>query len=214
MITFARDGFFLLLYQVLRAMTVRKALYAAITILLLSFSVSFMMRAVEARYMFTDASQIPQTEVGIVLGASIVQGRPSPILGKRADAAIQLYKAGKISKILVTGDDGKPGYDEVTPVRTYLIGAGIPSESIMLDRAGFDTYSSMHRARHVFQVTSATVITQEFHLPRALFIARSLGINAYGFVASGGEGFTREYFREVPASIKAIFDLAMRRQPQ
>lgn len=195
-------------------MTVRKVLFAAIAILLLSFSVSFMMRAAETRYTYADIAQVPQTEVGIVLGASIVQGKPSPILKNRADAAIQLYKAGKISKILITGDDGQPGYDEVTPVRTYLVGAGIPSENIMLDRAGFDTYSSMHRARNVFQVTSATIITQEFHLPRAIFIARSLGVDAYGFVAPGGEGFTREYFREVPASIKALIDLATRRQPQ
>ncbi|MCI0559484.1 MAG: YdcF family protein, partial [Nitrososphaera sp.] len=112
-----------------------------------------------------------------------------------------------------TGDDGERDYNEVTPVRAYLTDAGIPPEDIFLDHAGFDTYSSMYRATHVFHVTSATIVTQDFHLPRALYIARHLGLTAYGVVAKGHGGLWRDYAREIPASVKALWDLALYREP-
>lgn len=172
------------------------------------------MRIVEGRYIFTDVASVPQSDVGIVLGASVVQGKPSPILQARAGAAVRLYEVGQIKKILVTGDDDQPDYDEVTPVSRYLLDAGISPEDIILDHGGLDTYSSMYRARNVFDVSSAIVITQDFHMPRALFLARALGMDAYGFVAVGGDMLTREYAREIPASIKAGVDLLAKRKPR
>jgi SanA protein len=164
-------------------------------------------------FTYTSLSTVPHAQVAVVLGASVYLGQPSPILKARADAAIALYKAGKVDKILVTGDNGALSHDEVTPVRKYLLDAGIPAGDIFLDHAGFDTYSSMYRARDVFEVKSMIITTQDFHLPRALFIARHLGITAYGYVASGG-GQWNDYVREIPASIKAIIDLAIRRVPK
>ena len=166
------------------------------------------------RLMFTSASDVPQTEVAVVLGASVVHGVPSPVLAERADVAIALYEQKKVAKILVTGDNGALSHDEVTPVRKYLLDAGIPAQDIFLDHAGFDTYSSMYRARNVFGARSITIATQDFHLPRSLFIARSLGLTAYGVEAEGGDHTAYEYVREIPASLKALLDIITRRVPK
>lgn len=172
------------------------------------------MRAAVARYIHASVSKVPSTEVAIVLGASVVRGEPSPVLAKRADAAILLYKESKVKKILVTGDNGALSHDEVTPVRKYLLDAGVAPEDIFLDHAGFDTYSSMYRARDIFGARSATVVTQDFHLPRALWIARTLGLEAQGVVAGGGESSHALYVREIPASLKAFFDVMIGRKPK
>ncbi len=163
---------------------------------------------------YANPDDVPRTDVAIVLGASVSDGMPSPILAARADEAIELYLKGKVRKILVTGDNGALSHDEVTPVRKYLLAAGIPAEDIFLDHAGFDTYSSMYRARAVFEVKSATIVTQDFHMPRAVLVARSLGIAAYGVVALGSRADIFEYLREIPASWKALVDLALRRVPK
>jgi SanA protein len=99
----------------------------------------------------------------------------------------------------------------VNPVRKYLLASGIPDADIYLDHAGFDTYSTMYRARDIFQVTSVIISTQGFHLPRAIFIARSLGLEAEGIVAPGGdegEQFLKNYSREIFANMKAVLNLA------
>lgn len=175
--------------------------------------VPVLFRFAETRHMHDEVHELPETDVALVLGASVRAGVPSPILEERAHAAIQLYLAGKVDKILVTGDDSVRSNDEVTPVRKYLQSAGIPDEDIFLDHAGFDTYSSMYRARAIFDVSSATIVTQDFHLPRAVYIARALGIEAVGLNARGG-GTASDYVREIPASFKAIFDVLIDRQPK
>lgn len=172
------------------------------------------MRFSVQRFMFTSVPGAPQTEVAMVLGASVAHGLPSPVLAARADVAIALYRAGKVGKILVTGDNGALSHDEVTPVRKYLLDAGIPAQDIFLDHAGFDTYSSMYRARDIFGARSITIATQDFHLPRALFIAHSLGLTAYGVIAQDGENTAYGYVREIPASFKALLDIFTRRVPK
>ena len=176
--------------------------------------VPMFLRLAVAPYTFTSVSEVPHTQIAIVLGASVIHGAPSPVLAKRADMAIALYRAGKVDKVLVTGDNGDLSYDEVTPVRKYMIDAGIPASDIFLDHAGFDTYSSMYRAIHIFQVDSMTIVTQDFHMPRALYIARHLGAAAYGLVAEGETRASENYLREIPASLKALFDLMFHRFPR
>jgi SanA protein len=172
------------------------------------------MRLAVAPYIYVSDQMIPLTQVAIVLGASVEDNKiPSPILAERANAAIKLYEDGKVSKILVTGDNATTDYNEVNPVQHYLLAAGIPPQDIFLDHAGFDTYSSMYRAKTVFDATSAIIVTQDFHLPRAVFTARALGMQAYGYDAPGGGSFF-DYLREIPASAKALWDLATRRVPQ
>jgi len=191
-----------------------RAAVVLLGLLALAMIIPIAMRSSLQAFILQPSDSIPQTEVAIVLGASVVHGMPSPILAARADGAIALYRAGKVSKILVTGDNGALSHDEVTPVRKYLLNAGVRPEDIFLDHAGFDTYSSMYRAREVFQAQSLIIVTQDFHLPRALWIARHLGLNAYGMVAAGSEGSVFDYLREIPASLKALYDVWTHRMPK
>jgi SanA protein len=193
--------------------------YRALSILLLAAAVAILvvplvMQWIVAPYTYANTADVPSADVAIVLGASVFQGQPSPILEARAQEAVDLYNTGKVHKILVTGDNGALSHDEVTPVRKFLLAAGVAPEDIFLDHAGFDTYSSMYRARDVFDASSVIIVTQAYHLPRALFVARMLGLSATGVVADDGAVSVYEYLREIPASWKALIDLLIGRQPK
>lgn len=167
------------------------------------------------KYIYTSISALPKTQVALVLGASVTaEGQLSPILTERANQAIALYKAGKVSKILVTGDNATLTHDEVDPVGRYMVSQGIPMGDIFLDHAGFDTYSSMYRARDVFDVTNLTIVSQPFHLPRAVFIARNLGLTAYASPAPQQGLELYNWLREIPASVKALYDILFSRVPK
>jgi SanA protein len=163
----------------------------------------------------TNQNEIKETDAAIVLGAGLITSEKlSPIFKDRVDTAITLYKEGKVRKILVTGDDGTEEHNEVTPAGEYLLTQGIPSNDIFLDHAGFDTYSSMYRAREVFLIRSGTITTQSFHLPRAVFIARMLGIDAYGVPADQHAYSYKNNIREILADVKAVLDIITRRIPK
>lgn len=171
--------------------------------------------AVAKPHIYNSASDAPNAEVALIPGAAILKdGSLSPIFMDRADMAITLYKAGKVLKILVSGDNSTVSHNEVNPVRLYLLNKGIPDQDIFLDHAGFDTYSTMYRARDIFGVTSVLITTQSFHLPRAIFIARRLGIQAYGVNADVGHMLLRNYVREMFANEKAVFDLTFNTRPK
>ncbi len=158
----------------------------------------------------------PKADAAIVLGARVYQsGALSPVLADRLDTGIQLYKEGKVKKLLLTGDHGQTTYDEVNNMRLYALGQGVPEEDIFMDHAGFSTYESMYRARDVFQVKTAVIVTQEFHLPRALYIARALGLKASGVRADKREYIGEDYlrFRELLANTKAAAQLAVHDRP-
>lgn len=163
----------------------------------------------------TNQEELLPAHTAIVLGAGLIRGgKLSTIFKDRVDIAIALYQAGKVKTILVSGDDGTPTHNEVNPARDYLLTKGIPSKDIFLDHAGFDTYSSMYRAREVFLVDKAIVITQSFHLPRSVFIAHSLGIDAYGIPANQHGYSFKNNIREVFADVKAVFDIISHRKPK
>jgi len=166
-------------------------------------------------YIYDDTNMLPHTQTALIPGAAILyNGDLSPVLRDRVDAAISLYKSEKVAKILVSGDNSTIDHNEVNPVRNYLLKEGIPDEDIFLDHAGFDTYSSMYRARDVFLVSSIVIVSQSFHLPRAVFIARSLGIKAYGFNADNGSYSLKNYAREMLANVRAVLNLAFLRIPK
>ncbi len=121
----------------------------------------------------------------IVLGCGVWGDTPTPLLSDRLDAAISLYKAKVATKILMSGDHGQSNYDEVNVMRNYAITHGVDSEDIFLDHAGFSTYETMYRAHTIFGISKAVVVTQKYHLYRALYDARSLGIDADGTIAVG-----------------------------
>lgn len=125
-----------------------------------------------------------QAEAAIVLGAYVTpSGYLCDMLRDRVETAVELYKNGKVKKLLMSGDHGRESYDEVNHMRLYAEKLGVSAEDIFMDHAGFSTYDSMYRSRDVFQVTSAIIVTQEFHLPRAIYIARTLGLEAKGYKA-------------------------------
>ena len=166
-------------------------------------------------YIYNDATKAPDAEVALIPGAAVLEdGALSPIFIDRVDMAIKLYEAKKVSKILVSGDNSTVIHNEVNPVRLYLISKGVPDQDIFLDHAGFDTYSTMYRARDIFGVSSVLITTQSFHLPRAVFIARQLGIKAYGLNADVGHILFRNYVREMLADEKAVLDLMFNRKPK
>jgi len=157
----------------------------------------------------------PKHDAVIVLGAAVREnGSLSPTLKNRVDTALALYQRGVGKKLLITGDNKTVDYNEVSPVRTYLLELGVPPEDIFLDYAGFDTYDSMYRARSIFEVRSATIVTQSYHVPRAVFLGRSLGIDAYGFRANGGNGGLKNKVRELAANIKAMGNVLLLSNPE
>jgi SanA protein len=162
------------------------------------------LRATEWKYTYENVDDIPRSDVGMILGASIVRGKPSPILEARADAAIALYHKAKISKILISGDGESANYNEIDPVLSYVENAGIPQKDILLDYHGVDTYMSMRRAANEYHITRAIIVTQDFHLARALYLARSMGMTAYGLPADNSGSSIYNYVREIPACIKAV----------
>ncbi len=166
-------------------------------------------------YIYKSAGDSSGAEVAIIPGAAILSnGALSSIFKDRVDMAIGLYKAKKVSKILVSGDNSTVIHNEVNPVRNYLLESGVLDQDIFLDHAGFDTYSTMYRARDIFRVSSTLIVTQSFHLPRAIFIAKKLGISAYGVNADNGPSLFRNYIREVFANEKAVLDLVLHRKPK
>jgi SanA protein len=166
-------------------------------------------------YIYDSPIEVPQADVVLVPGAALARPETlAPIFIDRVEMAIKLYEAKKISKILVSGDNSTLFHNEVNPARIYLLEHGIPDEDIFLDHAGFDTYSSLYRARDVFGVTSVIIATQAFHLPRAVFIARKLGMDAYGVRADTGPVLLYNYIREVFANEKALLNLVFARSPQ
>lgn len=166
-------------------------------------------------YIAETVEGFPHVDAAIVLGAAILpDGTISQVFKDRADTATLLYAQGYADSILVSGDDGTTTHNEVNPAREYLIGRGVPSEAIFLDHAGFDTYSSMYRAREIFLVRSAVITTQPFHLPRAVFIARRLGIEAYGFPADQHHYGIKNNLRELLADVKAVGNILFYRKPK
>lgn len=170
-----------------------------------------------SRHLIISREAAPTSQTILVLGAAVYRdGRLSDMYHDRAQTALDLYNAGKSSVILVSGDNSTKEYDEVTPVKKYLIAAGVPSSSIVLDYAGFDTYDSLYRARNIFGVTSTIIVTQNFHLPRALYIGKKLGISVYGVNADlRTYGDIRYlYLREYGARIKAWLNSVFRSKPK
>jgi len=161
----------------------------------------------------------PQATIGaaLILGARVYgDGTVSPVLEDRLATGLRLYQEGKVSRLLVSGDHGKDGYDEVNAMRAWLEARGVPPAHVFLDHAGFDTYSSVVRARDVFDARRVVVVTQRFHLPRALYIARELGLVADGEPADRRvyRGIVYSEAREIASRTRAFIDVTTHRVPR
>ncbi len=151
----------------------------------------------------------------IVLGCAVWGDTPGILLSDRLDAAISLYKAGVAPKLLMSGDHGREDYDEVSAMRAYAMEQGVPSEDIFMDHAGFSTYETMCRAHDIFGVNKAVVVTQKYHLYRALYDACAFDIKAVGVIATGHEFAeqTKWDIREVLARVKDFFWCVFKPEP-
>lgn len=152
----------------------------------------------------------------IVLGAGIRGSNPSPMLEDRLLTSIELYNDNISNRIIVSGDHGQINYDEVNVMKNYLKEKGIPSEKIFMDHAGFSTYDSIYRAKEIFKAKRVVIVTQKYHLYRALYIAKELDLEAYGVVAN-----KREYqfqlkrdIREIAARIKDFIKCIFKPEPK
>ncbi len=167
------------------------------------------------RYSMDD---VPDRPVGLVLGAGVrPDGRPSFLLAQRLDMAAELYRDGRLRAVLVSGDNGTAEYNETDTMRDYLIDAGVPADRVVGDHAGFSTWDSCARARDIFSADGAIVLTQRFHLPRAVKLCRAAGIDAVGV---GGDSMRERraatiqgWIREVPAAIPALATTVLRPDP-
>ena len=185
--------------------------FLSIAILIILFLASGLTYLYTASRLF-NSTNVPRRKIAIVFGAGLRRdGSPTPVLRDRIDTAVDLYFDGKVEKLLLSGDNRYVDYNEPGAMRTYALSRGIPAEAIVLDYAGRRTYDTCYRAKHIFGLNRVILVTQKFHLKRALFTCHALGMDAIGVSAD-----RREYrlstllawdLRELPATLVAFWDV-------
>ena len=196
----------------------RRLYQAAALAVLLLFAPATAVKAYGSGYQ-RSATGVPVEPLAIVFGAGVTGDEPTNFLARRLEVALSLYRHGKVAKLLVTGDRAGPDYDEPRVMAAYLTARGVPADRIVQDPAGFDTWESCVRAKQVYGVTAATLVTQDFHLPRALLLCRSAGIDAVG-VADTGAGevspseAVHDRAREIAAGWKALLQASWQPGPR
>ncbi len=163
-----------------------------------------------------NAEDVPAARVGIVFGAGLYRdGSAGPVLRDRVETGVKLYQQGKVEKLLMSGDNRFVNYNEPEAMRQYALQLGVPDRDIVLDFAGRRTYDTCYRADEIFQVKSAILVTQAFHLPRALFLCNSFGIDANGVEANNTyfRKISRAYWhtRELFATVQSVIDVYITR---
>ncbi|MFE1949421.1 vancomycin high temperature exclusion protein [Streptomyces sp. NPDC059524] len=158
---------------------------------------------------------VPRTDVAVVFGAGLWDGEPSPYLAHRLDAAAELYRTGRVRAVLVTGDNSTEDYDEPDAMRDYLTRHGVPGRAVVSDYAGFDTWDSCVRARKIFGVHRAVLVSQGFHIRRAVALCEAAGVSSYGVGVDEPHDVTwyAGGAREVLAAGKAALDAVVRPDP-
>ena len=178
---------------------------------------AYVIGTTKARILSVDAAaELAEVDCILVLGCGVWDdGTPSHMLEDRLVRAVELYEQGTAPKLLMSGDHGREDYDEVNAMKTYAVDAGIPSMDIFMDHAGFSTYESMYRARDVFQAETVVIVSQGYHLYRAIYIARALGLDAYGVAADyrAYAGETSRQLREALARVKDVGTTLLRVEP-
>jgi vancomycin permeability regulator SanA len=164
---------------------------------------------------YTDINNLPAQQTALVLGASVFKdGTPSDILSDRLLVARDLYKAGKVQKLLLTGSNQAEDYNETGAMEKFLLKEGVPASVLITDQSGHRTYDSCWRAKHVFGLNEAILITQSFHMPRALWLCNTLGLKSIGLLADHPRYQFHDWaywkIRDILSLNKAFFDLYIR----
>ena len=158
---------------------------------------TYMIKSTEKRILTQEEAAALGADCILVLGAGVhPDGNPSNMLEDRLLRGIELYDAGASQKLLMSGDHGRKNYDEVNVMKQFAVARGVPSEDVFMDHAGFSTYESMYRARDIFQVKKIVIVTQRYHMYRALYVARAMGMEAYG-VASDPRTYGGQKMRDL-----------------
>ena len=181
---------------------------ALINIYVISFS--------KSRILTMDqAAEIQDVDCILVLGCGIIDNRPGLMLKDRLDKSIELYNQNSAPKLLMSGDHGQNGHDEVSVMKRYAINNGVSSSDIFMDHAGFSTYESMYRAKEIFRAQKVIIVTQHYHIHRAIYIAQALGLEAYGVAAEDITyyGQALRDIREILARTKDFFTSAIKPEP-
>lgn len=160
----------------------RLLLFAAAALVLTPAALIMYVHQATSTRRYAEPASVPREEVAIVFGAGLRHdGQPSRVLADRVEAAVRLYEQGRVRKLLMTGDNSHDDYNEVAAMQRYAEELGIPPRDITLDYAGFSTYESCYRAREIFGLQRAVLVSQQYHLPRAVYTCRQLGIDAVGY---------------------------------
>ncbi|RPH72279.1 MAG: SanA protein [Myxococcaceae bacterium] len=191
----------------------RKSLALGFALLLVAAVVPTTYIELTTRRHVVSPEAAPAVPWGIVFGAGLAPGgEPSPILAERLEAAMLLWRTGRVERLLLTGNTD-PYHDEIRSMRRYLTKGGVPERAISVDLEGLSTFDSCWRARGVFGVQRAILVTQAFHLPRAVFLARAAGIDAVGVRAGGGRWRAPYVWRELLARPLALVDAWVHPRP-
>ncbi len=177
---------------------------------------AYVKSSVKSRLITVEEAAELKVDCILVLGCGLNQdGTPSPMLGDRLRVGTRLYDEGASDRLLMSGDHGRENYDEVNAMKTYAVDRGIPSENIFMDHAGFSTYESIYRARDVFKAKKIILVSQKYHLYRGLYIARALGLDAYGVAADMQSYAGQKYYetREVVARVKDFLTSIFKPRP-
>lgn len=178
----------------------------------------YMKQSVSKNIITIEEAAEKEADCIIVLGAGVrADGTPSWMLEDRILIGEQLYEAGASQKLLMSGDHGRDEYDEVNTMKNYAINDGIPSEDVFMDHAGFETYDTMYRAKEVFGAKKVIIVTQKYHMYRALYIAKSLGMEAYGVSADLRWYSNKQYYRDVRewlARVKSFGKCLLKSEPK
>lgn len=163
-----------------------------------------------------EAAKLTDVDCILILGCGVhSDGSPSDMLHDRLRRGVELYELGAAPKLLMSGDHGRKGYDEVDAMKHFAVDADIDSDDVFMDHAGFSTYESMYRAKEIFQAKRIIIVTQEYHLYRAIYIAESLGLEAYG-VSSDYRAYSGQFrmdVREILARVKDFGICVIRPKP-
>ena len=197
------------IYRIIRK-TIIICLILGIAGLLILFGInSYMKRAVKERVVESSYVAEEGADCILVLGCQVKEGgQPSHMLRDRLQRAVEVYELGASGKLLMSGDHGSDDYNEVETMKQYAINEGVESKHIFMDHAGFSTYDSIYRAKEVFGVRKMVIITQEYHLYRALYIAEQLGIEAYG-VPSDYHTYFGQFMRDLREVLARNKDFVM-----
>lgn len=162
-----------------------------------------------------EAVELSDVDCAVILGAGVREGKPTPMLRDRLLVGIDLYKSGAVKKLIMSGDHGSTDYDEVNIMKSFAVDRGIPDEDIFMDHAGFSTYETIYRAREIFEADNIIIVSQKYHLYRALYIAEKLGIKSVGVSADLDtyRGQTKRDLREILARDKDFFKCIFKPKP-